>query len=83
MRHLGALTVLNPGSPMASCFEDTMDTLLMFELNYTAYINSYTANDWVPKNPRKLWHIIYDVPASEVSNVAQLAASRGARVGFP
>ena len=76
--HPGALTVLNPGSPMASCFEDTMDTLLTFELNYTSYINSYTANDWVPNDPRKLWHIIYDVPASEVSNVAQLAATRGA-----
>ena len=43
----GALTVLNPGSPMASCYEDTMDTLLTFELNYTSYINSYTGNDCV------------------------------------
>ena len=55
-----------------------MDTLLTFELNYNSYINSYTPNDWVPKDQRKLWHIIYDVPASEVSNVAQLAAQRGA-----
>ncbi|KAE9364361.1 hypothetical protein N431DRAFT_355154 [Stipitochalara longipes BDJ] len=76
--HPGALTVLNPGSPIDSCFEDTMDTLLTFELNYDAYMNSYTANDWVPQDPRKLWHIIYDVPASEVSTVAQLAATRGA-----
>jgi Spherulation-specific family 4/Fibronectin type III domain len=76
--HPGALTVLNPGSPMASCFEDTMDTLLTFELNYTSYMNSYTPNDWVPKDPRKLWHIIYNVDASEVANVVALAEKRGA-----
>ncbi|KAE8332768.1 fibronectin type III domain protein [Aspergillus sergii] len=36
--HPGAYTVLNPGSPMASCFEDTMDTLLTFELSYEAEV---------------------------------------------
>ncbi|KAH8431510.1 uncharacterized protein LDX57_009173 [Aspergillus melleus] len=76
--HPGALTVLNPGSPMASCFEDTMDTLLTFELSYDAYMNSYTPNDWTPKDPRKLWHIVYDVPASAVNEVAKLAKKRGA-----
>ncbi|PLB46596.1 hypothetical protein P170DRAFT_498546 [Aspergillus steynii IBT 23096] len=76
--HPGALTVLNPGSPMASCFEDTMDTLLTFELSYDSYINSYTPNDWTPKDPRKLWHIVYDVPQSAVNKVAKLAKERGA-----
>lgn len=77
--HPGALTVLNPGSPMASCFEDTMDTLLTFELSYdSSYMNSYTPNDWTPKDPRKLWHIVDDVPASAVSKVAKLAEKRGA-----
>jgi hypothetical protein len=55
-----------------------MDTLLTFELNYNSYINNYTPNDWVAEDSRKLWHIIYDVPESEVAAVAQLAASRGA-----
>ncbi|RDW70549.1 uncharacterized protein DSM5745_08060 [Aspergillus mulundensis] len=77
-KHPGAFTVLNPGSPMASCYEDTMDTLLTFELSYDAYKNSYTPNDWTPKDPRKLWHIIYDVPESAVAEVAQLAKKRGA-----
>ncbi|KAL3451137.1 Spherulation-specific family 4-domain-containing protein [Aspergillus insuetus] len=76
-KHPGAFTVLNPGSPMASCFEDTMDSLLTFELSYDAYKNSYTPNDWTPKDPRKLWHIIYDVPESAVAEVAQLAKDRG------
>ncbi|RAL02336.1 uncharacterized protein BO80DRAFT_472333 [Aspergillus ibericus CBS 121593] len=76
--HPGALTVLNPGSPMASCFEDTMDTLLTFELSYDSYVNSYTPNDWTPKDPRKLWHIVYNVPESAVSEVVKLANQRGA-----
>ncbi|KAL4956629.1 hypothetical protein BDW69DRAFT_181406 [Aspergillus filifer] len=41
-----------------------MDTLLTFELSYDAYINSYTSNDWTPKDLQKLWHIVYDVPKS-------------------
>ncbi|KAL3473266.1 Spherulation-specific family 4-domain-containing protein [Aspergillus californicus] len=77
-RHPDALTVLNPGSPIASCYEDTMDTLLTFELSYDAYKNSYTPNDWTPKDPRKLWHIVYDVPESAVGEVVKLAKDRGA-----
>lgn len=76
--HPGAYTILNPGSPMASCFEDTMDTLLTFELDYAAYTGSYTPNDWVPKDPRKLWHIVYNVPESAIGEVVQLAKQRGA-----
>jgi hypothetical protein len=77
-RHPDALTVLNPGSPIASCYEDTMDTLLTFELSYDAYKNSYTPNNWTPKDPRKLWHIVYDVPESAVGEVVKLAKDRGA-----
>ncbi|KAJ5326091.1 uncharacterized protein N7506_009193 [Penicillium brevicompactum] len=74
----GAYTVLNPGSTMASCFEDTMDTLLTFELDYTHYVNEYTPNDWVADDPRKIWHIIYNVPESAIGEVARLAKERGA-----
>lgn len=77
-KHPGAYTVLNPGSPIDSCFEDTMDTLLTFELDYAAYTSSYTPNDWTPENPSKLWHIVYDVPESAISQVAALARQRGA-----
>ncbi|OQD78925.1 hypothetical protein PENANT_c071G04858 [Penicillium antarcticum] len=76
--HPGAYTVLNPGSPMASCFEDTMDTLLTFELDYDAYVNKYTPNDWTPKDPRKLWHIIYNVPEDKIDEVIKLSKERGA-----
>ncbi|KAF3392625.1 hypothetical protein F1880_008918 [Penicillium rolfsii] len=77
-KYLGAYTILNHGSPMASCFEDTMDTLLTFELDYTAYTASYTPNDWTPKDPRKLWHIIYNVPEDAIDEVMKLSKERGA-----
>jgi hypothetical protein len=75
--HPGAYTVLNPGSPIASCFEDTVDTLLTFERNYDAYTNDFTPNDWTPKDPRKLWHIVYNVPQSAIGEVADLVNERG------
>jgi hypothetical protein len=79
-KHPGAYTVLNPGSPIASCYEDTMDTLLTFELSYEAYTTSYKGNDWPNKDPRKIWHIVYNVPASAIDQVAKLAKERGAGI---
>lgn len=40
-KHPGAYTVLNPGSPIAQCFENTMDTLLTFESSYETYTTSF------------------------------------------
>jgi len=77
-KHPGAFTVLNPGSPMAQCYEDTMDTLLTFESSYESYQNSFVPNDWTPKDPRKIWHIIYRVPQDKIATVAALALSRNA-----
>ncbi|CZS96997.1 uncharacterized protein RCO7_02719 [Rhynchosporium graminicola] len=77
-KHPGAYTVLNPGSPMAQCFENTMDTLLTFESSYENYQSLYVPNDWTPKDPRKIWHIVYRVPQDQVANAAALALSRGA-----
>ncbi|KAJ0413256.1 fibronectin type III domain protein [Aspergillus carlsbadensis] len=77
-RHPNAFTVLNPGATMPQCFENSADTLMTFEQSYDTYMNNYIANpDWAPKDPRKLWHIIYDVPASDVGKVAALALERG------
>jgi len=53
-KHPGIYTVLNPGSPIAQCFEDTIDTLLTFESSYETYTNSFVPNDWMPKDPRKI-----------------------------
>ncbi|CAN8104058.1 unnamed protein product [Discula destructiva] len=77
-QHPGAYTVFKPGSPMAQCFEDTMDTLLTFEGRYTQYTTAYVPNDWAPSYPRKIWHIIHTVPADHVAEVAALSKTRGA-----
>lgn len=55
-----------------------MDTLMTFESSYETYMSSYVPNDWTPADPRKIWHIIYNVPASDVSKVVALANQRGA-----
>jgi hypothetical protein len=55
-----------------------MDTLLTFELDYTAYTTSYTPNDWTPNDPRKLWHIVYNVPEDAIGEVMKLSKERGA-----
>ncbi|KAL4981835.1 hypothetical protein BDW68DRAFT_171758 [Aspergillus falconensis] len=53
-----------------------MDTLLTFENSYEAYQSLFVPNDWTPKDPRKIWHIIYKVPQDQIANVAALAKSR-------
>ncbi|KAL4971544.1 Spherulation-specific family 4-domain-containing protein [Aspergillus desertorum] len=78
-KYQNALTVLNPGAPVPQCFENSTDTLMTFEQSYDIYMNSYVPNPaWTPKDPRKLWHIIYNVPQADVANVAKLALERGA-----
>lgn len=77
-QHPGAYIMLNSGSPMAQCFENTMDTLLTFENSYEAYKTIFTENDWTPKDDRKIWHIVYDVPQDKIEEVAALALSRHA-----
>ncbi|OAK94553.1 hypothetical protein IQ06DRAFT_286666 [Phaeosphaeriaceae sp. SRC1lsM3a] len=80
-KHNGAFTVLNPGSAIEQCYEDTMDTLLTFESSYTTYTTSdYVGNTWKPKDPRKIWHIVYEVPQDKIASVAALARDRA--VGY-
>lgn len=76
-KYPGAYTVLNPGAPMPQCFEHSADTLLTAEVSYATYTSSaYAGVDWTPSDPRKLWHIIYDVPASGIAAVVKLARDR-------
>ncbi|KAH7390394.1 hypothetical protein BKA64DRAFT_747488 [Cadophora sp. MPI-SDFR-AT-0126] len=76
----GAVTVLNPGSPIASCFEDTMDTLLTFELNYDSYINSHVGNDWVART-----HERFGISSTKCQNrrlATLLSLQRNGGAGF-
>ncbi|KAG2019298.1 hypothetical protein GB937_005212 [Aspergillus fischeri] len=78
-KHPRAFTMLNPGATMPQCFEHSADTLMIFEQSYDTYMNNYVPNPgWTPKDPRKLWHIIYSVPEADAGKVAALALKRGA-----
>lgn len=77
-RYPGAFTVFHSGSNTSQCFENTMDTLLTFTDSYETYNSSYTALDWKPADPRKIWHVIDSVPAEAISTVVALARDRGA-----
>ncbi|QIW96307.1 hypothetical protein AMS68_001825 [Peltaster fructicola] len=77
-RHPGAFTVLNPGATMPECFDATMDALMTFESSYEQYTQHYTPNNWIPSDSRKIWHIVYNVPQSEIGHIAQLAKDRHA-----
>jgi hypothetical protein len=79
-KYPGAYTVLNPGSSIEQCFENTMDTWLTFESNYGNYTEAFTPNPWTPKDDRKIWHIIYDVPQDKIAEIAALSRSR--HVGY-
>lgn len=55
------------------------DTLMTFENSYENYMDSaYIPNNWVAKDPRKIWHIVYRVPADKAGEVTAKALQRGA-----
>ncbi|RFU29239.1 hypothetical protein B7463_g7110, partial [Scytalidium lignicola] len=55
------------------------DTLMTFESSYEAYTSpDYTPNPWTASNSRKIWHIIFNVPADKASEVAELSLNQGA-----
>ncbi|KAM7194020.1 Spherulation-specific family 4 domain containing protein [Naviculisporaceae sp. PSN 640] len=78
LKYPRALTVLNPGSPVERCYENTMDTLLTFEGSYEKYTSSYQGLKWTPQDPRKIWHIVFNTPAEAIANVTELSNTRGA-----
>ncbi|KAF1808040.1 hypothetical protein P152DRAFT_425554 [Eremomyces bilateralis CBS 781.70] len=78
-KYPGAYTVLNPGTGVEKCYENSSDTLMTFESSYENYImKNYTEINWKPSDPRKIWHIIYQVPEDRAVEVAKLAAENKA-----
>jgi hypothetical protein len=80
--HPGALTVLNPGAVVPQCYEDTADILLMYESDYAGYRGqnpigdlNFHAPDWTPRDPHKIWHIIYDARPNTSARCSTSAAS--------
>ena len=81
--HPGAMTVLNPGTVVPQCYENSADTLLTYEGSYAGYFGNeanaalnYQPLGWTPSDPSKIWNIISNPPAAGITAVAQAAQSR-------
>ncbi|KAK0110178.1 hypothetical protein ONS95_002829 [Cadophora gregata] len=77
-KYSGSYIILNPGATMPQCLENSADTLLTFENDYSNYTQKFVDNDWIPKDNRKLWHIVFDVPQERIEEVVALSRARGA-----
>jgi Spherulation-specific family 4 len=51
--HRGAMTVINPGTVVPQCYEETADTLVTFEGSYSDHVNAYTRLSWSSTIPSK------------------------------
>jgi hypothetical protein len=83
--HGGSMTVLNPGTPVPRCYENTADVLVTYEGDGRGYFGVNPASElnfedsrWVPSDPDKFWHIVYDVSADQVADVIAESQTRGA-----
>ena len=83
--HPGALTVLNPGTAVPRCFEDSADVLVTFEGTYAAYMGATSSHDgyrplsWVPTDPQRVCHLVYGAPSlAEMQQVMEVSKSRHA-----
>jgi hypothetical protein len=84
-RHPGSMTVLNSAAAVPQCYEDSADVLLTYEGDYASYFgrNPSTADNfqdpgWVPRDPHKFWHIVYDVGADHLAEVLDASRERNA-----
>jgi hypothetical protein len=78
VNHPGAQTVINPGTTVPQCYENAADVLLTFENSYAAYVGNYSALNWTPSNPYKIWHIIYGASLDQLADALSMSRSRGA-----
>lgn len=67
--HPGALTVLNPGIAVPSCYQNAADTIVTFEGPESSYTAAAVALDWSPVDANKIMHIVYGVPAEHLPAV--------------
>jgi hypothetical protein len=81
-----ALTVLNPGAPVPSCYRDAADVLVTFEGSYANYTGTpdrqgrdYEPLRWSGQRPGQIWHIVYGATTTaELQRAVALSRERGA-----
>jgi Spherulation-specific family 4 len=88
LAHPGAMTVLNPGTAVPSCFEHAADILVTFEGSYAAYTSASTQSDsryrplsWSPVDPQEICHIVYGASSQEEMQQV-MALSKSRRAGY-
>ena len=79
------MTVVNPGTPVPRCYEHTADVLVTYEGDCSGYFGVNPASGlnfedprWVPSDPDKFWHIVYDVSDDRVADVIAKSQTRHA-----
>ena len=83
--HAGAWAVLNPGSPVPSCYPSNNlgDLIVTFEGSADSYLNAFTSTNrsWeTAANSGKIWHIVYGTSDTQLGQV--LDASRSRQAGY-
>jgi hypothetical protein len=76
--HPGALTVINPGISVPSCYQNSADTIVTFEGPESSYTASAVALDWTPADPDKIMHIVYGVAPADLATVSAQSKIWGA-----
>ena len=83
--HGGSMTALNPGTSVPRSFEHTADVLVTYEGDYSGYFglnptsgHNFEDPRWVPSDPDKFWHIVYDVSEHQVADVIAKSQTRHA-----
>jgi hypothetical protein len=84
--HPGAVTVLNPGTAVPQCYQNSADVLVTFEGDYADYLgksgtpaNAYRPLHWTPADPGRIWNIVYGVATpSQMDRAVALSKNRGA-----
>ena len=83
--HSGAWAVLNPGSPVPSCYPSNNlgDLIVTFEGSADTYLNAFSSTNrgWeTAANSGKIWHIVYGTSSTQLGQV--LDASRSRQAGY-
>ncbi len=74
-----ATIVLNPGTTCAEGYMNVSDIICTWETEEPDYLNKFQAPAWTAKYPAgRIWHIVLNVPESDLPKVLALTKSRHA-----
>ncbi len=77
-----ATIVLNPGTTCAEGYMNVSNIICTWETEEPDYLNKFQAPAWAAKYPAgRFWHIVLDVPASDLPKVLALTKKSARRLG--